>query len=215
MRFLRLRGDNDSHSRSREVCWVLAASSELREDVDAHAIELRAHGVPVVLERDGDTWLVLVPLEDRGLAVGLIGAPDDVGDLLAEREAPRRTGWWRTAAVLGAGTLALAAMVAVTPGETDASHWSASGRAYHSDDDGDGTIDRIVICNSERIPTSVWLDRDHDGVLDRMVRFDREHGLLEELYDDDGDGAPDRRILFGEAEETTPYDTHAEYGGEG
>jgi hypothetical protein len=190
----------------RGARWALVTQVEDRSEATALSETLESHGVGSFIESRETGWALFAEHSDRALAralcdTGVELAPHDLCQLDQFRGPPaRRSGrrLGKTSAVLlglagivtaGAGAGAFASAPAVSH---DASHWTASKRAFHADDDRDGTIDRVVVVDRPGgVPSSVSVDHDRDGVLDRFIHLDRVAGHATVLRDVDGDGLPD------------------------
>ncbi len=190
--------------------WMLVATDASLARVRDQAAELANHAVPSIVERVEPDWALLVTRDDLPVALALVG-PESGDDERSSRTlerlldpSPTNRGpqdWARVSirtalgSVLAFGVASAAiAGFAAAPTAADASHWTESGRAYHSDDNADGSIDRVVIRGADGVPAAVWIDRDLDGVLDRFVHFDHRTGAIQELLDGDRDGFPEEHV---------------------
>ncbi|MEM9861036.1 MAG: hypothetical protein AAF938_05445 [Myxococcota bacterium] len=184
-------------NRKKPVRWVVAASKTSLADAEDAEKELGQYGVNARTEKVDGRWVLFTPPDDRDLARGLCGELVDVREP-AKTATPSRP---RFVVPVFASVLGLGVGLSTSAGlSSESGYWTAS--AYHSDDNGDGAIDRVVAIDDERVPVAVAVDRNHDGVFDRFIHFERATGVIEDRRDDDDDGAIDQTIRTPQ-EETT------------
>jgi len=178
--------------------WTHVITVESFDGAKRHFHELEDHGVESLIERTPSGWSLLVARSDHALAAGLVGLEAPSASVQPPPRISKGARFSARAAVLGvvaAASFSLGATASVAP-SSQVSGWSGSGQAYHADDDGDGTIDRVVVRGDDGVPSAVWIDDDHDGVLDRFLGLDQPESIVE-LRDGDDSGFPDEWRLHG------------------
>lgn len=176
-----LNSDHQSSGRSR----VGVASAP--EEAEAKVQELARYAVEATVRRVGASYALEVPLADVVLARHLLGLPPMAAPdraLTAGRRRAIRGRWPRLGALMkprrlavvfasgAALSLSLGTVLSTpvgAPGLAGASGWSAGGRAFHDDADGDGLADRIVEMGRDGTTRTVWVDTNRDGTLDRRI----------------------------------------------